>query len=316
MTASNPGPAHIQPFAFDDLLDDQRVPPRNAPERHVGASTMSNTVVGAVPTETTTTPDASGSMPELAGQSAIDQAYARGLADGRAAAAVSDSENAAAMQAHIEKGVEMGRASAMESIAAADSKTLQALETALRDWPTQAKEAQAEDRATLLNVTRMFLAQFCGALAQERELDAVCDVLSRLSLASADDGRINLFLAKRSHTQLATKLETLLTVKGLSGVVDLQTDEALKPGECRMTWRGGAAQRGEEEIAAAVQSLLAGPVFNDAIDPQAIDRTNDSHQVAGTNLENTRITRARAGETSVATSVQPADQMQSERSSV
>ncbi len=232
----------IEPFAFDDLLNPDEEKPSREQSDPIGAP------------EDVTAPKES-----------LNEAYARGFAAG-----CEEGRKAG----HAE-GIEAGRISAMTSIAAADSETLHALTQSIQQWKSYALKAQAADRASLLALAESFLAQFCTQLAEERELDAATDLLNRLAYTDEKDGRINLFLPPRAYTQLSEKLDALLTMKGFAGGVTLQSDDALKQGECRLAWRGGSAERTHSEIKEAVRSLLEGPIFHQRPDETLIQPNSD-----------------------------------------
>jgi hypothetical protein len=108
----------------------------------------------------------------------------------------------------------------------------------------------------VIAVARLFLEEFCGALAAEREVDAAQDLLRRLTENSEDRRSAILYVSAVSYERLEARLHAAISASRVADFVSIDFDHALAPGEARLEWWGGDIRRGRAEIAAAVAALF------------------------------------------------------------
>lgn len=169
------------------------------------------------------------------------------------------------------EGVAEGRSLAMASIAADETAQLQKIADLLLQSRDGFETELSEFRAALIGTARVFLEEFCTALAQDRELAIADDLLRKLTENSEDRRSARLFLNPRSAARLKSRIEDAMNRRGVGDFVTLESDPALSPGEARLEWRGGDARRGRAEINAAIAALF---------DPIAVNKTETPHERA------------------------------------
>lgn len=158
-----------------------------------------------------------------------------------------------------EGGILEGRRLAMETIAADEAAALSRIASSLEAAADTIEHRLAEARAEALAVTRAFVEEFCIGIAAAREVEIADDLLRRLTENSEDRSKASLLLNSASLERLRTRLDAALASRRVADFVSLEGDEALKPGEARLEWRGGGARRTRAEIAAAVAAVF-GPL--------------------------------------------------------
>lgn len=154
------------------------------------------------------------------------------------------------------EGVTEGRRLAMETIAADEAAALVRIADALK---LAASSADQEHRAAierLTTVVRLFLDEYCGAFAAEREVEAAQDLLRRLTENSEDRRGATLFVSAKSFERLEARLLGAIAAARVADFVTVDFDHALAPGETRLEWRGGDVRRSRAEIAAAIAALF------------------------------------------------------------
>lgn len=154
------------------------------------------------------------------------------------------------------EGVAEGRRLAMESIAADEAAQLKrigdCLESAAGAIETEIENARLE----ILAIARVYLEEVSAALACDREIEAADDLLRRLTEHSEDRRTMRLILSAKSLPRLRERLENLIDRRGVGDFVVIEGDNRLSPGEARIEWRGGRAERGRAEISAAIAALF------------------------------------------------------------
>ena len=165
------------------------------------------------------------------------------------------------------EGVAEGRRLAMATIAADETALLADIAQAFEARRTLFEKEILATGADLVELTRTFIEEFCGALATSREIEIASDFLKSLVDHSDDRRTVTLHLAPTSAERLGPKLSDLINSRGLGAFVLLAQDEKLKAGEVRIDWRGGGAKRTRAEIASSVETLIQS--FNAAKGAQA-----------------------------------------------
>ncbi|MBY0339331.1 MAG: hypothetical protein K2X11_22140 [Acetobacteraceae bacterium] len=157
---------------------------------------------------------------------------------------------AAAREEGFRAGEAAGAAAMRDALEAATLSAIDALRASLaRD--AEALRAEAEARAT--GVARAALAALLSAfptLAGRFGEAEAARFAEQLLPSLAGDGALRLEVAPALRDAIARRLA------GTPGL-DIEADAALEPGEARITWRDGAAERRTADAIAAVTALLA-----------------------------------------------------------
>ncbi len=154
------------------------------------------------------------------------------------------------------EGVIEGRRLAMETIAADEAASLARIAASLERSNQFLGAARASDRREMLALASVFLEEFCAGLAEAREFEAAVDLLRRLTEHSDDQRPARLVLAEASRERLSAKIGPAIDARRLGGFVTIEGDRSLDPGEMRLEWRGGEAQRTRMEIAKATRAVI------------------------------------------------------------
>ena len=178
-------------------------------------------------------------------------------------------EYLAAIETARAEGLAEGRRLAMATIAADETALLADIAQAFEARRTFFEKEILATGVDLVELTRAFMEEFCGALATSREIEIAGDFLKSLVDHSDDRRAVTLRLAPTSAERLGPKLSDLINSRGLSAFVLLAQDEKLKAGEVRIDWRGGGAKRTRAEIASSVETLIQS--FNAAKGAQATE---------------------------------------------
>lgn len=152
-------------------------------------------------------------------------------------------------------GVIEGRKLAMETIAAEEAAALARIADAcagLSDKLRTLDETKAELRAQCAE----FLGAFAASLTASRETERAIELLERLVMSPGNRKPATLFLGARNFSRLRASLEARLNETGLTEIVTLAPDKALRAGECRLAWHDGQARCTSVEIAAAVAEIF------------------------------------------------------------
>lgn len=164
--------------------------------------------------------------------------------------------DAAALAAARAEGFNEGRRQALETIAADDAAALRVIGDRLAEAAARLDAETEHARAGMSAIARVFLEEFCATIADVRVLGAADDLLRRLTENSEDRRSARLLLGERHFERLEARLHEMLSARRIGDFVAIDCDPALKPGECRLEWRGGEISRTRAEIAAAVAALF------------------------------------------------------------
>ena len=166
-------------------------------------------------------------------------------------------------------GILEGRRLAMESIAASEAEALARIGDALAACAKASTDEISEVRNDLVNLTRLFLQEFCATVAIRHEAEIAEDLLSRLMANSDDRRKARLIVSEKSLDRLRRPLEETIRLRGLADVITLCGDAGMRAGETRLEWRGGGARRGRAEIRDAIEAMF------DAISPQPTEPNHE-----------------------------------------
>jgi flagellar biosynthesis/type III secretory pathway protein FliH len=162
----------------------------------------------------------------------LEDAYAAGVADGAKSSA---------------REAESDRIRALQSIAAVLAERCSAFERAL-----------GAERARLNAAVRTLLTRLLFADHQAGAREAAIGLIDRLLKASADRSPARLTISATASASLIAELREAIAARGAAEFISIETDAALGPGDCRLAWRGGAAQRAFAAIRNEIRRSLPG----------------------------------------------------------
>ena len=167
----------------------------------------------------------------------------------------------ATRQAAFAEGRSAGFAEASAAIAA---KAAAALETALRGVVTLIRDKDAavhEAQAQAIMALRAIVAKTLPAFAAKAPLAEVEAFAAKYFREAIDEPRIVLRVANEVYEPVKSQLDAMVAATGYPGRVVLLADEDLAPGDARVEWADGGAERrfGQQlsEIDAAIARLFA-----------------------------------------------------------
>lgn len=162
--------------------------------------------------------------------------------------------------ADLEEAFAAGRIAGQRATpSGAETLTLQriaALADALAGQGAQCAAALEAEKASLRAVLEAFVIEFCGSLGAERAAEGALALIDRLIAASADMSPAALFISPGSIARFGDRLMREIAARGAKSFITIEPDPALGDSECRLAWRGGAATREFEPVAAEIRRLV------------------------------------------------------------
>lgn len=174
-------------------------------------------------------------------------------------------EHEEAMQQAREAGVAAGRAAAAKEIEARSAATLDAMRKAiapaLADLPAILEQHMRAAVGAAVEVVR----RLYPTLAERNDL-AEIEALARECLSHlAGEPRLVVRVADAELDTLKPRLDAVATQAGFAGRVILFADPQLQPGQVRIEWADGGAERDPARIWSEIDGVLA-QFINPAID--------------------------------------------------
>jgi hypothetical protein len=168
------------------------------------------------------------------GAPAAATASARPAADPIPAFTSADVEAAHAL------GVEKGAAEARSARDAESAARATAFARTLADLAAEFGTRRAADAAALRADAETAIAVLLRRTHRANAAEAALDLVARLLSASADRAKATLSVGDAA---LAEGLKREIAARGGADVVDVAVAGDLPPGDCRLAWRGGVAER-------------------------------------------------------------------------
>lgn len=165
----------------------------------------------------------------------LDAARAAGMAEGRAAAA-----------AEAAQAIEARAAAALAGLQAA-------LETVLDARARLAEEAQRRACETM----RVLLQKLAPALSRKAPLVEIEALVAECLREAFDEPRVVLRVADGIFEAVRQRLDAITTSTGFAGKVVLLADETLGPGDARVEWAEGGAERDTRRLMREIDGALA-----------------------------------------------------------
>ncbi len=169
-----------------------------------------------------------------------------------------------------ESGKKIGAQEAMRSIERKISQTMSAVSaqfTGLSQAQVESHERQRREALEVaLTVVRKIFPRLAGRHGLAEVESVVCDCLERLR----DEPRIVIRVADAVLDQVQARIGELAARAGFEGKVVYLAQDGLKPGDVRVEWADGGAERDSERLWREIEQItarVAGPDTREAPTP-------------------------------------------------
>lgn len=184
----------------------------------------------------------------------------------------------AQLDAAREEGYIQGHGAALEEAATARehyaADALNAIAQGLAGLGAQQAEANKEIAAHAMRMVYAIAQRLLPEHAHAHALDSIEAFVRKVLPLAAGEPR----LVVRSHPMIAPDLEARLQEvfvrAGFQGACAVIADYEIQPGDCRLEWDGGGADRDEARIWREIREIVAAS-FGD-VDVEALDRAADA----------------------------------------
>ena len=183
----------------------------------------------------------------------------------------------AQLDAAKEEGYIQGHGAALEEAATARehyaADALNLIAQGLAGLNAQQAEANKELAHLAMRMVYGITQRLLPRHAQAYAVDSIEDFVRKVLPLAVGEPR----LVVRSHPMIAEDLQVRLKEvferSSFQGSYTVVTDYEVQPGDCRLEWDGGGAERSEARIWAEIREVIAG-TFGD-VDPDALDAAAD-----------------------------------------
>jgi flagellar assembly protein FliH len=175
----------------------------------------------------------------------------------------SEEELAFARDAAYEEGRQAGHAEAQEQTERLTASALAALSDQMQRVFQQQEEANEANSHAAVRVAQAVLKKVLPATCESHAFEEVTRVVEEVVGHILDEPRIIVRVAEPLVEAVRERLEAACQAHGFEGRVVVQADPRLRPGDCRVEWTDGGAERDQtrllEEIDTTVERALAPP---------------------------------------------------------
>ena len=183
----------------------------------------------------------------------------------------------AQLDAAKEEGYIQGHGAALEEAATARehyaADALNLIAQGLAGLNAQQAEANKELAHLAMRMVYGITQRLLPRHAQAYAVDSIEDFVRKVLPLAVGEPR----LVVRSHPMIAEDLQVRLKEvferSSFQGTYTVVTDYEVQPGDCRLEWDGGGAERSEARIWAEIREVIAGN-FGD-VDPDTLDAAAD-----------------------------------------
>lgn len=175
----------------------------------------------------------------------------------------SEEELAFARDAAFEEGRQAGEAEAQQRTERLAANALNALSDQMSGLFRQQEEANDANARTAVRVALAVLQKVLPAACEQYGFAEVTRVVEEVVGHLLDEPRIIVKVAEPLVEPVRERLEAVCQAHGFEGRVVVQPDPRLNPGDCRVEWTDGGAERDQarlmQEIEATIERSLAPP---------------------------------------------------------
>jgi flagellar assembly protein FliH len=163
---------------------------------------------------------------------------------------------AAGRRAAFDEGRAAGREEAHQAGAHLTAEALAALDLRMQALLARHAETQAEAERRALGVARAAVAKLFPVLAAREGLGEVEGLLADCLARLGEEPRVVVRVADDLYDALDAQIPALARKSGFEGKVVLLSEPDLAPGDLRVEWADGGAERDAAALAAEVDALL------------------------------------------------------------
>lgn len=175
----------------------------------------------------------------------------------------SEEELALARDSAFEEGRQAGLAEALEQSERLTAMALTQLSDQMQTVFRQQEEANDANGRNAARVALAVLKKVLPATCEAHAFDEVTRVVEEVVGHILDEPRIIVKVADPLVEAVRERLEAVCEAHGFEGRVVVQADGRLTPGDCRVEWTDGGAERDQarlmQEVEATVERSLAPP---------------------------------------------------------
>lgn len=183
----------------------------------------------------------------------------------------SEEELALAREAAYQEGRQAGEAQSNQRTERLAANVMIALSDQMATLFRQQEEANEANSRAAVRVAMAVLKKVLPAACEASAFDEVTRVVEEVVAHILDEPRIIVKVAEQLVDAVRERLDALCQAHGFEGRVVVQADLRMLPGDCRVEWTDGGAERDQarliEEIEATVERALgAETTADDAAD--------------------------------------------------
>ena len=184
----------------------------------------------------------------------------------------SEEELGLARDGAFDEGRQSGYAAGLEAGGVQIAKSLEALVAALPNLASVQTRANDLVLQDAIRLTQAVLRRAFPAIAESHAFDEVAKVVSDLIPHLLDEPRIIVRVALPLVETIRERLEQIAHSTGFEGRMVVQEDPRLKPGDCKVEWADGGAERDLTRLLAEAEHII----------DRALTQASPSGEQAGT----------------------------------
>jgi flagellar assembly protein FliH len=151
-----------------------------------------------------------------------------------------------------DQGMKAGQVRAQEAVAAGAGEVVATLKNVLARTSQEIEQVRAEAALIALVAAKKLAKAALAHLPQAEIESALRDAMHQ----AIGEPRILLRTAQGVSDAISARLTEIAHDEGFDGRVQISGDPMLKGTDCRIEWRGGGAERSEQNIENALQELI------------------------------------------------------------
>jgi len=162
----------------------------------------------------------------------------------------------ATREAALAEGHAAGVAEAAAAAGSLTAESLQAITQALAALLSHQDATAAETQRRAMTIIRAILAKLVPALGTSNALAEVEAFATQCLHEAIDEPRVVMRVAPSLYDGLRERLDGLAVAAGYAGRIVLLADEAIAPGDAKIEWAEGGAERNLAQQCADIDALL------------------------------------------------------------